>query len=91
MEATFTLLERNALSFFDLERAWSSSAVVPVVPQSLSCTAVTAGTGPAICSYDMNAAFMSSQPHESGIHAVRRGAGEGSVTDVRFHGPPNTH
>jgi hypothetical protein len=27
---------------------------------------------------------MSSQPHESGIHAVRSGAGEVSVTEVRF-------
>jgi hypothetical protein len=32
----------------------------------------------------MNAAFMSFQPHESGIHAVWPGAGEGSVTEVRF-------
>jgi hypothetical protein len=42
---------------------------VPVVPQSLSCAPVTAGTGPAVPSYDVNAAFMSFQPHESGIHA----------------------
>ena len=32
----------------------------------------------------MHAAFMSLQPHESGIHAVGPGAGEGSVTKVRF-------
>jgi hypothetical protein len=32
----------------------------------------------------MNAAFMSSQTHESGTHAVRPGAGEASVTKVRF-------
>ena len=32
----------------------------------------------------MNAAFMPFQPHESGIHAVWPGAGEGSVTEVRF-------
>ena len=32
----------------------------------------------------MNAAFMSFQPRESGIHAVRSGAGEASVTEVRF-------
>jgi hypothetical protein len=32
----------------------------------------------------MNAAFMSFQPHESGIHAVWPGAGEASVTEVRF-------
>jgi hypothetical protein len=31
----------------------------------------------------MNAAFMSSQPHESGIHAVCSDAGEASVTEVR--------
>jgi hypothetical protein len=43
---------------------------VPVVPQSLSRTAVTADSGAALSSYDMNAAFMSFQPHESGIHAV---------------------
>jgi hypothetical protein len=32
----------------------------------------------------MNAAFMSYQPHERGIHAVWPGAGEASVTEVRF-------
>jgi len=32
----------------------------------------------------VNAAFMSFQPHESGIHAVWPDAGEGSVTEVRF-------
>jgi hypothetical protein len=50
---------------------------VPVVPQSLSCAAATADTGPVIHSYDMDAAFMSFQPHESGIHAVWPGAGRG--------------
>jgi hypothetical protein len=45
-------------------------AAVPVMPQSLSYAAVTAGTGPALSSYDMNAAFMSFQRHESGIHAL---------------------
>jgi hypothetical protein len=59
-------------------------AAVPVVPQSLSCTPVTAGTGPAISSYDVDAAFMSFQPREGGIHAVWSGAGEASVTKVRF-------
>jgi hypothetical protein len=39
-------------------------------------------------SYDMDAAFMSFQPHESGIHAVWSGAGEASVTKVRFKGTP---
>jgi hypothetical protein len=57
---------------------------VPVVPQSLSCATVTTDAGSAGPFYDMNAAFMSFQPHESGIHAVRSGAGEGSVTEVRF-------
>jgi hypothetical protein len=32
----------------------------------------------------MNAAFMSFQPHETGVHAVWSGAGEASVTEVRF-------
>jgi hypothetical protein len=66
--------------------AWSSGAVpvVPVVPQSLSCAPVTAGTAPAISSYDLNAAFMSFEPHESGIHAVWSGAGGASVTEARF-------
>jgi hypothetical protein len=35
----------------------------------------------------MNAAFMSFQPRESGIHAVWSGAGEGSVTEVRLRQP----
>jgi hypothetical protein len=33
----------------------------------------------------MNAAFMSFKPHESGIHAVRSGAGEASVTECHIH------
>jgi hypothetical protein len=45
---------------------------------------VTADPGPALPSYDVNAAFMAFQPHESGIHAVWFGAGEASVTKVRF-------
>jgi hypothetical protein len=32
----------------------------------------------------VDAAFMSFQPHESGIHAVWPGAGEAGVTEVRF-------
>jgi hypothetical protein len=32
----------------------------------------------------MNAAFMSFQPRDSGIYAVWPGAGEASVTEVRF-------
>jgi hypothetical protein len=45
---------------------------------------VTADPGPAIPSYDVDAAFMLFQQHESGIHALWSGAGEGSVTEVRF-------
>ena len=62
--------------------AWPQAAV-PVVSQSLSFTPVTADPGPAVPSYDLNAAFMSFQPHESGIHAVWPGAGEADVTKVR--------
>jgi hypothetical protein len=62
--------------------------VVPVVPQSLSFTPVTAGTGPALHGYGMNAAFMSFQPHESGIHAVWPGAGEARGAEVRFRCAP---
>jgi hypothetical protein len=43
---------------------------VPVVPQSLLRTPVTADTLPAYSSYDLNAAFMPFQQHEGGIHAV---------------------
>jgi hypothetical protein len=61
--------------------------VVPVVPQSLLRTSVTADPGPAVPSYDVNAAFMSFQPHESGLHAVWpgcwRGQGDGSLFPVR--------
>jgi hypothetical protein len=45
---------------------------------------VTAGTASAPSSHDMNAAFMSFQPHESGIHAVWPGAGEVRGTEVCF-------
>jgi hypothetical protein len=58
--------------------------VVQVVPQSLLYAPVTADPGPALSSYDLNAAFMSFQPHESGIHAVWPGAGEARGTEVRF-------
>ena len=68
-----------------LERACARRAAVPVVLQSLAPAPVTADPGPALSSYDiMNAAFMSSQPHESGIHAVWSDAGEAGVTEVRF-------
>jgi hypothetical protein len=36
----------------------------------------------------LNAAFMSFQPHESGIHALRSVAGEASVTKARFRCTP---
>jgi hypothetical protein len=36
----------------------------------------------------MDAAFTSFQPHESGIHAVWPGAGEVSVTEIRFRCTP---
>jgi hypothetical protein len=36
----------------------------------------------------MNAAFMPFQRHEGGIHAVWPGAGEASVTEVRFRCAP---
>jgi hypothetical protein len=39
----------------------------------------------------MDAAFMSSQPHESGIHAVWSGAGKASVTNVRFRRVQRRH
>jgi len=32
----------------------------------------------------MDAAFMSFQQHEGGIHVVRSGAGEANVTEVGF-------
>jgi hypothetical protein len=32
----------------------------------------------------LNAAFMSFQPHEGGIQALRSGAGEAKVTKARF-------
>ena len=58
--------------------------VVPVVLQSLLYAPVTADPGPAFPSYDVNAAFMSFQPHESGIHVVWSGAGEARGKKVRF-------
>jgi hypothetical protein len=54
-----------------------------VVPQSLPPTPVTADPGPALSSYDMNAAFMPFQRHERGIHALWSGDGPVSpVTEV---------
>jgi hypothetical protein len=81
VDATSTLFQRDAAELIVIVNGRTRRAVVP---QSLSCTPVTAGTGPLIPSYDMDAAFMSFQPHESGIHAVWPGAGEASVTEVRL-------
>jgi quercetin 2,3-dioxygenase len=55
-----------------------------VVPQSLLPTPVTADPDPAIPSYDMNAAFMSSQLRESGIHAVGSGGWRGQRDGSSF-------
>ena len=41
---------------------------VSVVPQGLYRAAVTAGTGPAWASYDVDAATMHIERHERGIH-----------------------
>ena len=43
-------------------------AAVSVVPQGLYRAAVTAGTGPAWASYDVDAATMHIERHERGIH-----------------------
>ncbi len=43
---------------------------------------VISGTGPAGASYDMNAAFMSLELHDGGIHVVWPGAGGADVTGV---------
>ena len=74
----------NAAQLILIVNGRARRAAVPAVPQSLLRTPVTADPRPAIPSYDMNAAFMSFQAHESGIHAVWPGAGEASVTEVRF-------
>jgi hypothetical protein len=44
--------------------------MVPVVPQRLLPTVVTADPRPVTPAYDMDAAFMSFRQHESGIHAL---------------------
>ena len=64
------LLQRYAGQPILLVNGRRGRGVVSVVPQSLRCAAVACGTGPAGGSYDMNAAFMSSQQHGSGNHAV---------------------
>ena len=81
-------LEHNVFLIVSGRARRAAVPVVPVVPQSLSRTPVTADPGPAASSYDVDAAFMSSQPRESGIHSVWSGAGEASVTEVRFRCAP---
>jgi hypothetical protein len=49
---------------------------------------VTADTGPRTLFNGMDAAFMSFQPRESGIHALRSVADEASVTKARFRCTP---
>ena len=83
------LLERSAAELILIVNGRGRRAVVPVVP-----------VVPLVCSRDrrspawhslhttVNAAFMSFQPHESGIHAVWSGAGEADVTEVRFRCTP---
>ena len=73
VDATSTLFQRDAAELIVIVNGRAPRAavpVVPVVPQSLLCPPVTPDPGPALSSYDVNAAFMSFQPHESGIHAV---------------------
>jgi hypothetical protein len=53
-----TLFKRNAPLNLN---GHGHPAAVPVVPQSLLKAAVTADTGSVASSYDMSAAFMSSQ------------------------------
>jgi hypothetical protein len=62
--------QRNAAQLILIVNERAHRAAMPVLPQRLLYTLVTADPGPALPSYDMDAAFMSSQPHESGIHAV---------------------
>jgi hypothetical protein len=82
-------LEHNAAELVLIVSGRAHRAAVPVVPQSFLYTPVTADPSPAIRSYGLNAAFMSFQPRDSGIHAVWPGAGEASVTEVPFlvHAP----
>jgi hypothetical protein len=53
------------------ERAAPEQSPWPVRAQNLS-------------SYDRNAAFMSSQPHDSGIHAVKASTDGANGINVRF-------
>jgi hypothetical protein len=67
---------------FDCERTSSSGGGAGGAAESL-VPPVTPDPGPALSFNGMNAAFMSFQPRESGIHAVWSGAGGSSVTEVR--------
>jgi hypothetical protein len=60
----------NAVWLFLNVNGLAVRAVVSVVPQGLYRTAVTADTGPACASYDVDAAFMHMEQHERGIHAL---------------------
>ena len=85
MDAASMLLERSAGQLiFNLERAWSSGGGAGVLADSLVRCRDCSGPAGHLNFHDMNAAFMSSQPHERGIHAVSPGAGEARVTEVRF-------
>jgi hypothetical protein len=57
-------------ALMSLKLGIASWAAVSMVPQRLRRTAVTAGTRPACPSYDVDAAFMSFNVHERGIHAL---------------------
>jgi hypothetical protein len=57
-------LEHDAAQFVFIVNGRARRAAVPVVPQSLSCTPVTADSGAALSSYDReDAAFMSFREH----------------------------
>ena len=60
------------------------AGALPVVFLRFRQAVVTGDTTSAAGSYDVDAAFMSLQVHDRGIHAVRPGAGEADVMEVRF-------
>jgi len=70
MDAAFMSLERNAAELVLIMNGRRDRDAVSVVPQGLQRAAVAPGSGPAVRSYDMDAAFMSFQLHGSGNHAV---------------------
>jgi hypothetical protein len=74
-------------AYFDRERACSPGGGAGGAAETL-VPSRDRRYRPVIPSYDMNAAFMSFQQHERGIHAVWPGAGEVSVTKVRFRRVP---